>query len=245
VIGGPELTAIGVAVGLLYGAFGAGAGAFATPLLALAGVPALLAVASPLPATIPAALVGAWTHGRHGDVVGPLARRAVAIGLPAAFAGALCSSLVPGGLMLVLSALALLLAGVRLAWAASTSATPHVGSPSATAGAVIGVGFAAGMLANSGGFLLIPVFVLVAGLRMRQAAATSLVVAACLALPTLATHWWLGHVDWRVAALFGLGLVPGTAIGAAASRRIPAERVQRGFGGLLVAFGAWYLLQLS
>ena len=244
-IGAPELTAIGAGIGILYGAFGAGASAFATPVLALAGVPALLAVASPLPATVPAALLGAWSHRRHGDVVGPLVRRSVAVGLPAALTGAACSSFVPGSVLLVLSALVLLLAGIRLAWAAGPSAAPRTGGDATIVAAVAAVGFAAGLLANSGGFLLIPVFVLIAGLRMRQAAATSMTVAAVLTLPTLATHWWLGHVDWRVAGLFAIGLLPGTLAGATLGRRLPAEGIQRAFGGLLVAFGAWYLLQLS
>jgi uncharacterized membrane protein YfcA len=241
----PVLIAIGTGVGLLYGTFGAGASAFATPVLALAGVPAFLAVASPLPATVPAALLGAWSHRRHGHVATDLARRAVAVGLPAAFLGALCSSLVPGATLLVLSALVLLLAGARLAWSAGRSAPPPAQAASTTAVAVALVGFAAGLLANSGGFLLIPVFVLVAGLGMRQAAATSMVVAAALTLPTLATHWWLGHIDWHVAVLFGIGLLPGTVVGTSVGRLVPAARVQRSFGGLLVAFGAWYLLQLS
>ncbi|MCU1485877.1 MAG: hypothetical protein JWN67_2623 [Actinomycetia bacterium] len=244
-IGAPELTAIGAGIGLLYGTFGAGASAFATPVLALAGVPALLAVASPLPATLPAALLGAWSHRRHGEVAGRLAQQGIAVGLPAALAGALSSSSVPGTTLLVLSALVLLLAGLRLAWVAGSAATPHVRSRRTTLVAIAGVGFAAGLLANSGGFLLIPVLVLVAGLGVRQAAATSMVVAAVLTIPTLATHWWLGHVDWRVAALFAVGLLPGTLAGTALGRHVPAEGVQRAFGGLLVAFGAWYLLQVS
>ena len=32
---------------------------------------------------------------------------------------------------------------------------------------------------------------------------TNLVVIAALSLPTLATHWALGHIDWAVAFVFG------------------------------------------
>jgi hypothetical protein len=53
------LRARGAAIGALMGFFGVGGSSVATPLLAALGLPPLLAVASPLPATIPAALTAA------------------------------------------------------------------------------------------------------------------------------------------------------------------------------------------
>jgi uncharacterized membrane protein YfcA len=239
-----ELIGIGIGVGVLYGAFGAGGSAFATPLLALAGVPPLIAIASPLPATIPAGLAGAWTYGRDGEVVTTLARRAAVVGAPMAIIGALISDAVPGTLLLVLSTVMLLLIGVRLSWPA-TEAGVHRANGTATTIAVAGVGFAAGLLANSGGFLLVPVFLLVAGLGMRSAAGTSMLVAASLTVPTLLTHWALGHIDWAIAATFALGLVPGTVVGSRLIRRVPTALAQRTFGAVLLLFAAWYLLRLS
>ena len=239
-----ELIGIGTGVGVLYGAFGAGGSAFATPLLALAGVPPVIAIASPLPATIPAGLAGAWSYGRDGAVATKLALRAVIVGTPMAILGALASDAVPGTLLLVLSAVTLLLIGLRLSMPMGEGGI-HPTNCVATVAAVAGVGFAAGLLANSGGFLLVPVFLLVAGLSMRSAAGTSMLVAASLTVPTLATHWALGHVDWAIAAMFAIGLVPGTVLGSRAIRRVPAAAARRGFGGVLLVFAVWYLLRLS
>ena len=61
--------------------------------------------------------------------------------------------------------------------------------------AAFGVGLFTGLLANGGGFLLVPLYLLVFGLRMRQAVGTSLLVIVFLSFPTLATHWALGHVN--------------------------------------------------
>ena len=72
-----------------------------------------------------------------------------------------------------------------------------------------------GLLANGGGFLLVPVCLLMFGVRMRQAVGTSLVVVAVLAVPTLAVHWALGHFNWRLAGEFAVGLLPGGAVEAA------------------------------
>jgi uncharacterized membrane protein YfcA len=240
VIGAPELAAIGAGVGLFYGAFGAGGSAFATPLLALAGVPALIAVASPLPATIPAALAGAWRYGRDGHVDHRLALRAILAGLPAVLAGALLSGVVPGPALLVLSALSLLLVGARLV-VPRAATVPHAGSETNAVLAAVAVGFSAGLLANSGGILLVPVFLVIAGLGMRKAAGTSLLVAAAFGIPALATHWTLGHIDWRVALLFAVGLVPGTVAGERLTRHLPTERLQRAFGIVLLGFAAWFV----
>ena len=70
-----------------------------------------------------------------------------------------------------------------------------------------------GLLANGGGFLIVPVYLLLFGLGMRQAAGTSLLVITVLAVPTLITHWALGHIDWLLAAQFTAGQVPGSAAG--------------------------------
>ena len=47
------IVVVGAVVGFLGGLFGKGGSAIATPLLAAAGVPPIIAVASPLPATVP------------------------------------------------------------------------------------------------------------------------------------------------------------------------------------------------
>ena len=74
--------------------------------------------------------------------------------------------------------------------------------------AAAGVGVFTGLLANGGGFLLVPLYLLVFGLRMRQAVGTSLIVIMFLAIPTLVTHWALGHIDWAISGQLALGLVP-------------------------------------
>ena len=63
----PVFVAAGAVIGLLVGLFGVGGSSIATPLLAVLGVPGLLAVASPLPATIPAALGAAVPYLQNGE----------------------------------------------------------------------------------------------------------------------------------------------------------------------------------
>jgi len=59
------VTAAGAVIGVLFGLFGVGGSSFATPALGMLGVPGLIAVAAPLPATIPAAIAGAAAYVRR------------------------------------------------------------------------------------------------------------------------------------------------------------------------------------
>ena len=71
----PILLLGGAVVGLLYGLFGVGS-AFATPLLALMGVPGVIAVTAPLPGIMPGSFAGAWGYARRERVDWATARRA-------------------------------------------------------------------------------------------------------------------------------------------------------------------------
>ncbi|HEX7135110.1 MAG TPA: TSUP family transporter, partial [Iamia sp.] len=59
---------VGAATGFLGGLFGKGGSALATPVLAALGFPAIIAVASPLPATIPGTLLAARQYARRGHI---------------------------------------------------------------------------------------------------------------------------------------------------------------------------------
>ena len=103
-----EYVLAGLGVGVVFGMFGAGGSAFATPVLALLGVPGLLAVASPLPAMVPAAFMGARRFLASGNLDRRVARLAILGGVPGTLLGALGSRVVGGDRLLVLSGLLLL-----------------------------------------------------------------------------------------------------------------------------------------
>lgn len=240
------MTAAGAGVGALMGAFGVGGSSVATPLLSLAGVPPLIAVASPLPAAIPGAVLAARPYLRSGEARPKAAAWSLLGAIPATVAGALLSRVVGGSALLVASGLVLVVVGVRVLLpigdAARESGTLRRQNRPLLVACAAGVGLFTGLLANGGGFLLMPLYLLVFGLRMRQAVGTSLLVIAVLSIPTLATHWSLGHVDWAVSAQFAAGLLPASALGAHWSSRFAAGSQRRAFGWFLIAFGAGFTL---
>jgi uncharacterized membrane protein YfcA len=238
---------IGLGAGLLYGVFGAGGAAFATPVLALVGVPGVLAIASPLPAMLPVSIVGARDHLRSGTLDRRVAVLAVAGGLPGTLVGALASGFLDGPALLVLSAVLLLGVGTRVLLPDPTGHAARCAGrrnrPELILGMAFAIGLVTGLLANGGGFLLVPAFILILGLSTGTASGTSLVVAGALSVPTLLVHWSLGHVDWTIALLFAAGSLPGSVAGRQLLDRVPTEAARPAFGILLVTFAGYFLLR--
>jgi uncharacterized membrane protein YfcA len=174
--------------------------------------------------------------------------RTVLIGaFPLAVLGAVASRWIGGPILLILSGAVLFAVGTRVVRPGSpiapdTAARFRAHRP-LVMGAAAAVGFTSGLLANGGGFLLVPLFLLVLGLDLNRATGTSLVIAAALTVPTLATHAVIGDVDWVIAAIFGAGLVPGAIAGSRLAARLPTHRLRTAFGVLLVGFGAWFVLR--
>lgn len=236
----------GLGVGVLYGLFGVGS-SFATPVLALLGVPGMAAVVGPLPALLPGSAAGAWSYSRHGKVDWGIARRSLYGAFPAAIVGALASKWVGGPILLVLSGLVLAIVGIRVlqpghAVSIEVADARRSSAVFVTSTAAV-VGFAAGLLANGGGFLLVPLFLLALGLDMNEATGTSLVVAMALTLPTLLTHALIGDIDWAIAGWFAVGLIPGALVGGHLARQLPMAKLRSTFGLLLVGFAVWFLVR--
>lgn len=241
-----SLTAAGAVIGVLFGIFGVGGSSFATPVLGLLGVSGLVAVAAPLPATIPAAVAGAYSFVRRRQVDWGIARWSIVGGVPATIVGALLSRNVGGKALLIASGVVLAVVGLRIL-APLPSDERLAGRARRRAGIVVpaaaAIGLFTGLLANGGGFLLVPLFVLVLGLTMPESAGTSLVVIAALSVPTLVTHWLLGHIDWSVSLPFAAGAIPGAVAGSLAVAHLPAERLRRAFGVLLIGFAVYFIIR--
>jgi uncharacterized membrane protein YfcA len=237
----PFIVLGGLAVGVAMGLFGVGGSSVATPVLSLLGVPGLTAVASPLPATIPTATLAATTYGRAGEVRPRAAVFTLLGAVPAAIVGALLSDVAGGSALLIASGVVLVIVGLRVLRPIHESTRDAGGQRRQNRPLLVawsaGVGLFTGLLANGGGFLLVPMYLLLFGLRMRQAVGTSLVVVAALSIPTLAAHWGLGHIDWFVAALFACGQIPGGAIGSRFAQRVEGPKLRHAFGWFLVVFG--------
>lgn len=235
---------IGLGVGFLGGLFGKGGSAIGTPLLAAVGISAIAAVASPLPATIPGTLLAAREYARHDLVDRRIVRYGLAVGLPATVVGAYLTRFTGGGPLVVATEVLLVVLGLRFLVKPGDPEEvlePRQHETAWLCGVALTVGLVSGLLANSGGFLLAPLFVTVLRRPLKVAFATSLVVACALAVPGTLVHVALGHVDWAVTGLFAIGSIPGAATGARVALRTHSAVLERVYGGTLALLGIAFL----
>jgi uncharacterized membrane protein YfcA len=99
------------------------------------------------------------------------------------------------------------------------------------------VGVVGGLLANSGGFFLAPLYLSVLRLPIKRALGTSLAVSAVLAVPATIVHASLGHIDWAVAAVLAVCALPAARIGARLALRMAPSRLELAFGLALMTLG--------
>ena len=235
---------IGIGVGFLAGMFGKGGSGIATPLLHLAGVPSLVAVAAPLPAAIPSTLVATVAYWRAHLVDRVLVGQSVAVGVPATVAGAYATRWISGGFIVGVTDVVIAALGLRLLLfhrrdRQAADRPSHCRLRLVMIAAVVGV--LSGLLANSGGFLLAPLYLSVLRLPLKQSLATSLAVASVLAVPGTIVHWALGHINWSIVAVFATASIPLSYIGARVALLIPAGRLERLYGAALTLLGLGFI----
>ncbi len=250
-----EVFLIGVAVGFLGGLFGKGGSAIATPLLSLAGAPGYIAVATPLPATVPGTLVAAAAYWKARLWNRSIIFWSILIGLPSTTLGSFLSKFTGARPLLYLTGFLILgfglsflfnIGGISADRQASSTAEELLPShwKLRLSAVAVGVGLISGLLANSGGFLLAPSFAKFLKQPIKAAFASSLVVSAFLALPGTAVHWYLGHIDWRVMLVLATGSVPCSYLGANVALKVRSAFLERLYGLALTALGFFFLSRL-
>jgi len=247
---------VGIVIGFLGGLFGKGGSAIATPLLSLIGYPGFIAVASPLPATIPGTLIASREYWESHLLDWEIVWWSVAVGVPATVLGSLLTKYSGARPLLILTGVLVLGFGVSfLVWprakAAREGATPNPSGESRPSFwrtrlvlIATGVGIVSGLLANAGGFLLAPAYARFLRQPVKKSFACSLAVSAVLAVPGTVVHAYLGHVSWTVAGLVALGSAPLSYVGARIAIRTRASRLERVYGVVLTALGIFFLYQL-
>ncbi|MFI5216936.1 MAG: sulfite exporter TauE/SafE family protein [Candidatus Limnocylindria bacterium] len=236
----------GLAIGVTLGLFGGGGTLLALPLLIAIGVAPKPAIAASLLVVAGTAAAAAAAHLRAGNVDW----RATALFAPAsmlaAFAAGRVAERMPDDLLVFL------FAAVVVASAAAMLRRPMrretaAREPSAVLLAVVGAlgGALSGLVGAGGGTIYVPALALFAGLPIRRAIGTSLIVIALVATSALAGH--LGHVDLPlgIAGTVGVAAVVGAWLGQRISRHAPERALRSALALLLVLVAGWLVTRES
>ena len=81
---------------------------------------------------------------------------------------------------------------------------------------------------------MVPLFISVLGIMMRQASGTSLVAVTILAIPGVIEQGLLGHINYIAGIAMAIGSIPGAIIGANLIRKIPERKLRFVFGAFLL-----------
>lgn len=95
-------------------------------------------------------------------------------------------------------------------------------------------GLASGYVGVGGGFIMVPLFISLLGIMMRQASGTSLVAVTILAIPSVVEQGLLGHIDYIAGIAMAVGSIPGAVIGASLIRKVPERKLRFVFGAFLL-----------
>jgi uncharacterized protein len=239
-----------LAIGLSLGLLGSGGSILTVPVLVyLLDQPEKLAIASSLAIVGIIAAFGSLPYIRARQVNW----RAVALfgapGMAGTYLGAWLAMFVSGGFQLTLFASVMLAASVFMLKPMNCDQAPH--APRAmwkiTLDGLL-VGVITGLVGVGGGFLVVPALVLLGGLSMRQAVATSLVIIALKSFSGFYKYLDVLTVeglelDLEVMALVSALGVAGSFAGNLLANRIPQDTLKKAFGVFLIIMAAYILYQ--
>ena len=244
VLAWPGAVAIGVSLGLL----GSGGSIITVPVLVyLLGQDEKLAIAGSLFIVGSIALVGSLQYVRVGLVDW---RNVVVFGVPGmagTWLGALLATWVPGIVQLTVFALVMLLASYLMLRPVDLVHGEHVRRETwkiGVDGLVVGV--VTGLVGVGGGFLIVPALVLLGGLAVHTAVATSLVIIALKSFSGFVKYIDVLEgqdlqLDWQVLAIVTVLGIAGSVAGAKIASRMPQQQLKRGFGYFLIVMGVYIL----
>lgn len=122
--------------------------------------------------------------------------------------------------------------------ARSSTEAAHVAMTTRTVAAMIAIGLIAGFMGGyvgvGGGFIMVPLFISVIGISMREASGTSLVAVCILAVPGVIEQALLGNVHVSVGLAIAVGSMPGSILGASLVKRIPESSLRLLFASFLL-----------
>lgn len=232
---------IGVSLGLL----GGGGSILAVPILVYAvGMAAKPAIAVSLLVVGTTSLIGSARYWRAGEVALRTALLFGVVSMVGAYAGGLFASRLSDQFQLSLFAIIMLVAAISMFRSGGASdASSREPRPALIALSAAAVGVLTGIIGVGGGFLIVPALVLFAGLPMKRAVGTSLLVIALNSASGFIAY--AGHVEiaWGYTALFTAMAIVGVFIGSAAASYVSPAQLKRAFAVFLVVVAALVLVQ--
>ena len=231
---------LGFGIGLSLGLMGGGGSLLTVPALVyLVGQPPQAAVTTSLAIVGANSLMGVSFHRAQGTLNWKVALSFGGAGMLVAYLSAGLSKMMPEAALLIAFAIVMLLVGGLMLTRTSHDHTEILAPrplPVVLASGA-GVGLMTGVLGVGGGFLIVPVLVMLVGLPMQMAVGTSLIIIAMNSLAGFLGHVGDGSLNISMTVIFTAAGLLGTFAGARLNKRLPAGKLQKVF--------AWFVITLA
>ncbi|QRV01651.1 sulfite exporter TauE/SafE family protein [Arcanobacterium phocisimile] len=242
---------IGIGVGIVVGALGAGGGILAVPILVyVLQQPAHNATAESLVIVGLTALVAMTTRWRYIHFSSGFTFGALAI--IGAIVGSRLSPLVADNALIVMFAVLLCLVGIVMLRKGIRALRVHSITSQdgditrrplwAVVVTALGTGMLTGFFGVGGGFVVVPVLILVLGIPIQYASSTSLLIMVMTSISGLVARIGTGvEIDWPVTLVFGVASMLGGIVGGPLAQRARSEYLTIIFGCLLLGVAGFSL----
>ena len=231
----PLITA-GVLIGAMLGLTGGGGSLLSVPaLIYLAGLPIRDAIANSLAIVTLTSLVALSLQSRNKHINWRVGATFSVVSVIGAFVGAKLAVWIPPLTILLLFYSVMLSSGYSMiskAKGKTNNLIAHVSSIR-LAGLGLALGAFTGLVGAGGGFLVVPVLVIYAGLSMKTAVGTSLLVVSLKSFAAFMGYSSHATIDYQLIGYISVFAALGAYIGVGISSRIREGQLQLWFGVVL------------
>ncbi len=229
---------VGISIGLL----GGGGSILMVPILTyVAHLETRSAIATSLFVVGVTSLISLFNHARKKRVQWRAGLILGLAGMVGAVGGARLGALLPDTVLMLIFALIMVVAGVAMIRGRKEGKTTTKPLPMLLAG--LGVGLITGLVGVGGGFLIVPVLTMLAGLPMVSAVGTSLLVITMNSASGFLSAAPDASLEWLVITILTGIAVAGSFLGSWLAPRISNSSLRRGFGVFVLAIAAFVLIQ--
>ena len=242
---------IGSLTGFLSGFLGVGGGFILVPLLIFTGVPTHIAIGSSLAYIVFTGISGVLQHYNQKNCDFKLALLLMCGGVVTAQIGAVMTLYVAERILETLLGFILLGTAIRMITEKDgRSMSSNIAKMSMrykiSVAIAIGLitGFLSGLVGVGGGFLLVPLMVLLLHVPIHKAIGTSLMGVVGFATSGVIRHWMIGHIDPSLVGILVTGGIFSAPLGAKASKKTSRQFLRKIFSALLLLFSFRLLIQI-
>lgn len=242
------LVIIGLGAGTVGSMLGVGGGIMMVPALSYLGITPTQIASTSLFAVSSTSVSSTVEYSRQRRIDYKLGVLMAAVAVPGAIIGAVLSGNLGLDQFRLYFGILLVLAGIYILYKNSIlkeNVKPKMPARYrylAVSSASLVAGIISSLFGVGGGVIFVPVMLLVLGIGMHRAAATSQLILMITSIAGVLTHVALGHPDYLFAIALSAGAFAGAQIGARKSKSAKDSLLQKILGGVLIVVGARMML---